>query len=252
MLTRRIIPCLDILDGRVVKGKQFVDLVDVGDAVEMAKRYSDEGVDELVLLDISASKEGRKPFFDTVTQIAARCAIPLTVGGGVGSVEDILALLRCGADKVSLNSVLVRDPEILSRSAPLVGSQALVAAIDVKRIGPYKWQVYIKGGSEATALDGLEWAKRVVALGAGELLVTSIDQDGTKKGYDLEFLKLLAENVPVPVIASGGAGTREHLLAALQEGRADAVLAASLFHFRELSIVDLKRYLDQNGIPVRL
>lgn len=242
MLTRRIIPCLDVLDGRVVKGRQFRDLADVGDPVELAARYSDEGADELVLLDISASLHDRKPFFHIVEKVARRVAIPLTVGGGITSLDDILVLLRSGADKVSLNTVLNHEPEILTRAATQVGSQALVAAIDARRRNG-GWDVYVRSGTEPIVHDAISWGKKVVEYGAGELLVTSINSDGMKQGYDIELLALLSETVNVPIIASGGAGVKDHMKDALLSGHADAVLAASMFHFRELSIMQLKQYL---------
>ncbi len=251
MLTRRVIPCLDVLNGRVVKGKKFKNLVDVGDPVEFAAKYSDAGADELVLLDISASLEERGPFFTMVEQVARRISIPLTVGGGIRSLEDILALLRSGADKVSLNTVLDSDPGLLSRAAKMVGSQALVAAIDAQR-WEKGWIVHVKSGTQETGHDCLSWACRVVQSGAGELLVTSIDRDGMKKGYDIELLENLSRLVKVPVVASGGAGTKEHLMEALKFGKADAVLAASMFHFNEISIRELKEYLSSEGLPVRI
>ena len=258
-MTRRIIPCLDVLDGRVVKGKKFEDLIDIGDPVELSAKYSDEGADELVLLDISASIEKRRPFFRMVESVAKRVAIPLTVGGGIRTLDDILLLLRSGADKVSLNTILAEDPMLLARAAPRVGTQALVAAIDVRRrggliAGPLDagWVVHIRSGTKETDLDAIEWAKSVTDCGAGELLVTSIDHDGMKQGYDLEFLGKLARRVNVPIIASGGAGNKEHMADALKAGGADAVLAASVFHFNEISIQELKEYLNSKGIPVRL
>ncbi len=251
MLTRRIIPCLDVLDGRVVKGKKFQKLTDVGDPVELAARYSDEGADEIVLLDISASLEFRKPFFDLVADVAKHVAIPLTVGGGIRSLDDIISLLRCGADKVSLNTVLTDDPFLLGRAAERVGTQALVAAIDVQRRNG-SWTVHVKSGTEQTGRDALAWAKTVVDHGAGELLITSIDHDGMKQGYDVELLAKLSTLVKVPIVASGGAGTVQHLLDALSLGRADAVLAASIFHFKEISIIQLKQFLSAEGLPVRL
>jgi cyclase len=250
MLTKRIIPCLDVLDGRVVKGRQFKNLTDVGDPVDLAARYSEEGADEIVVLDISASLDQRKPFFHLVEKIAQRVAIPLTVGGGITAVDDILTLLRSGADKVSLNTILTRRPEILVEASVLVGSQALVAAIDAQRADS-GWIVHVKSGTERTAHDAIEWARTVVRFGAGELLVTSIDSDGMKQGYDVALLKTLAVAVNVPLIASGGAGTREHLRDALLVGRADAVLAASMFHFREIGINELKDYLRTEGVLVR-
>jgi cyclase len=251
MLTRRVIPCLDVLERRVVKGVQFENLVDVGDPVDLAAKYSDEGADELVLLDISASLEGRKPFLEVVEQVARRVAIPLTVGGGITTLEDILRLLRHGADKVSLNSILTRDPGLLPRAAEKVGNQALVGAIDaVKADG--SWKVRILSGTHATGLDAIEWARTLVERGAGELLVTSMDMDGTKEGYDTLLLSRLAEVVSVPIVASGGAGNKQHVLDALTRGKADAVLAASIFHFNEIPITELKRYLISQGVPVRL
>jgi cyclase len=251
MLTRRIIPCLDVLNGRVVKGKQFVDLIDVGDPVELAARYSREGADEIVVLDISASLEGRAPFYDIVKQIARRVAIPLTVGGGIRSLEDIVELLRCGADKVSLNTILTEDPTLLSCAVGRVGSQALVAALDTQRING-GWNIRVRSGTQETLHDAIAWAKTVVERGAGELLVTSIDDDGMKGGYDCELLARLSCEVRVPIVASGGAGTKEHICDALKIGNADAVLAASVFHFNELTIANLKQYLHAEGLPVRL
>ena len=251
MLTRRIIPCLDILNGRVVKGKKFQNLIDVGDPVELAARYSGEGADELVILDISATLEGRRPFFKTIEQIAKRVAIPLTVGGGIRSLDDILVVLRCGADKVSLNTILANDPTLLGKAAPRAGSQALVGAIDALRTNG-SWSVHIKSGTEETLMDAIEWAKILVERGAGELLVTSIDMDGMKIGYDLELLSRLSSSVNVPIIASGGAGSKEHILEALNIGNADAVLAASIFHFNEITIKELKKYLQEQGISIRL
>ena len=251
MLTRRIITCLDVLDGRVVKGKKFQKLTDVGDPVELAARYSDDGADEIVLLDISASLESRKPFFGLVADVAKHVAIPLTVGGGIRSLDDIISLLRCGADKVSLNTVLTDDPFLLGRAAERVGTQALVAAIDVQRRNG-SWTVHVKSGTEQTGRDALEWAQTVVEHGAGELLITSIDHDGMKKGYDVELLAKLSTLVKVPIVASGGAGTAQHLLEALSVGRVDAVLAASIFHFNEISIAHLKKFLFTEGLPVRL
>jgi len=251
MLTRRIIPCLDVLNGRVVKGRKFVNLIDVGDPVELAARYSDEGADELVLLDISATIEERGPFYDIVTRVAKRVAIPLTVGGGIRTLDDILALLRSGADKVSLNTILTENPAILSEASRRVGSQALVGAIDAKRTND-SWSVHVKSGTEETDHDAIDWARTLVDFGAGELLVTSIDNDGMKKGYDLELLARLSEVVRVPIVASGGAGSKEHMRDALTIGKADAVLAASMFHFNEYSIHELKLYLQSQDIHMRL
>jgi imidazole glycerol-phosphate synthase subunit HisF len=254
MLTRRIIPCLDVLNGRVVKGRRFINLVDVADPLELAARYSAEGADEIVLLDISATIEERKPFFDIVRGVARRVSIPLTVGGGIRSVEDIVALLHCGADKVSLNTVLTENPSILTEAAARVGSQALVGAIDAFRIpgtAEPEWGIRVKSGTKPTGLDALDWARKLETCGAGELLVTSINRDGTKDGYDVDLLSRLAGCVKVPVVASGGAGTKEHIISALRDGKADAVLAASIFHFDELPIPELKNILRKEGIPVR-
>ncbi len=251
MLTRRIIPCLDVLNGRVVKGKKFVNLVDVGDPVDLAARYSDEGADELVLLDISATIEERKPFHDVVKRVAKEVAIPLTVGGGVRTLDDIISLLRSGADKVSLNTILTENPAILTEACRRVGSQALVGAIDAKRMNG-SWSVHVKSGTEETDHDAIDWARTLVGFGAGELLVTSIDSDGMKRGYDIELLARLAEVIHVPIVASGGAGSKEHMRDALTIGKADAVLAASMFHFNEFSIHELKLYLQSQNIHMRL
>ena len=251
MLMKRIIPCLDILDGRVVKGRRFENLIDAGDPVSLAARYSSEGADELVMLDISASLEGRRPFFEIVRNVAREVAIPLTIGGGIRNIADIIELLWCGADKVTLNTVLVENPELLSEAAKRVGSQALVASIDATRLME-GWAVRVKSGTEQTRLDAVGWAGRLVACGAGELLITSIDRDGMKRGYDCELLRAISDTVRVPVVASGGAGTKEHILEALEVGNADAVLAASIFHFDEISIRDLKVFLGSREIPVRL
>ncbi len=251
MLTKRIIPCLDVKDGRTVKGTRFVNLRDAGDPVELAQRYSDEGADELVLLDISASREGRKTFLKVVNDVARAIQIPFTVGGGIGSADDVLRVLDAGADKVSLNTAIVQNPDLIEEAASSVGSQSVVAAIDAKRNGA-SWLVYVKGGSEATARDAVEWALEIVRRGAGELLVTSMDRDGTKEGFDLDLLRTISSAVEVPLIASGGAGTMSHLADAIQYGKADAVLAASIFHYREITLFDIKQYFMQHGIPVRL
>lgn len=251
MLTRRIIPCLDVLNGRVVKGRQFIDLIDVGNPVELAARYSDEGADEIVVLDISATLEGRAPFYEIVERIAGRVAIPLTVGGGIRTLENIITLLHSGADKVSLNTVLTEDPDILSRAADRVGSQALVAALDAKRNGE-NWFIKTRSGTSATPLEAIAWARTVVDRGAGEILVTSIDRDGMKSGYDLPLLRLLAATVRVPIVASGGAGSKEHMFDAVTTGNADAILAASIFHFNEIPINELKQYLRDRGVLVRM
>jgi len=251
MLTKRIIPCLDVKDGRTVKGTQFVNLRDAGDSVELASRYSDEGADELVLLDISASQEGRKTFHKVVEDVAKAIQIPFTVGGGVSTVEDVMRVLDAGADKVSLNTAIVTNPYLLDAAAAKVGSQSIVAAIDAKRHKD-SWLVYVKGGTVPTRLDAISWAKEAVARGAGELLVTSMDRDGTKEGYDIELLATISRTVTVPVIASGGAGELVHLKDAIVDGKADAVLAASIFHFKEITLADIKQYLSENGVPVRL
>jgi len=251
MLTKRIIPCLDVKDGRTVKGTKFINLSDAGDPVELAARYSDEGADELVLLDISASREGRKTFLNVVERVARAIQIPFTVGGGISTVEDVLRVLDAGADKVSLNTAIVVRPALLVEASRAVGSQSIVAAIDAKRTNG-GWNVWIKGGIEQTALDAVAWAQEVTSRGAGELLVTSMDSDGTKAGYDLDLLRTISGCVTVPLIASGGAGTKDHLKQALTIGAADAVLAASIFHYQELSLGEIKIYLQENNIPVRL
>jgi cyclase len=251
MLTRRIIPCLDVLNGRVVKGRQFKNLIDAGDPVELASSYSRSGADEIVVLDISATLEERKPFFEIVTKIAKEVAIPLTVGGGIRTLDDIVSLLRCGADKVSLNTILTQNPDLLGEAVVRVGSQALVAAIDAKRNNG-GWIIHTRSGTTETAIDAIQWAKTVVGQGAGEILVTSIDNDGMKAGYDIELLKLLSTTVKVPIVASGGAGTMEHMFEALSQGCSDAVLAASIFHFHEIEIPVLKRYLSGRGLPIRI
>ena len=251
MLTKRIIPCLDVKEGRVVKGTNFINLRDAGSAVELAERYYKQGADELVFLDITATEEKRKTLVELVKEVAAAIKIPFTVGGGISELKDIELLLKSGADKVSLNSSIVLNPALITEAAKQFGSQAVVAAIDVKKNGG-KWKVFIKGGKEETQLDGLEWCVKTALLGAGELLITSMDKDGMKEGYDIEFLSLVADAVNVPVIASGGAGSKEHFLDAFLNAKADACLAASLFHYGELDIPDLKMYLKQNGINVRL
>ena len=251
MLTRRIIPCLDVQEGRTVKGTRFVDLRDAGDPVALAARYSDEGADELVLLDISASRDGRKTFLDVVERVARAVQIPFTVGGGMSVVDDVRRALDAGADKVSLNTAIVERPGFLQEASDAVGSQSVVAAIDAKRT-LWGWNVWIKGGSVETSLDAVAWAQECVRLGAGELLVTSMDADGTKEGYDLGLLRILAETTTVPLIASGGAGTQEHIRDAITIGKADAVLAASIFHYQQLSLSALKLFLQRNNIPVRL
>lgn len=250
MLAKRIIPCLDVKEGRVVKGVNFVNLIDAGDPVENAKVYDEQGADELVFLDITASYEKRGIMIDVVRRTAEEVFMPLTVGGGVRTVEDIRNLLNAGADKVSINTAAVKNPELITEGAKLFGSQCIVVAIDAKRRGE-GWEVYIHGGRTPTGIDAVKWAKEVVDRGAGEILLTSMDRDGTKAGYDIELTRTISEAVPVPVIASGGAGKPEHFYEGLTEGKADAVLAASVFHFREISIPELKRYLKERGVWVR-
>jgi len=251
MLTKRIIPCLDIKDGRTVKGVNFISLRDAGDPVELARRYTNEGADELVFLDITATKEKRKTLVKLVTEIAKEISIPFTVGGGIRSVDEIEEILKAGADKVSLNSSIVCDPSLLIRASEAFGSQAIVAAVDAKRKGN-SWEVYVKGGSEPTGIDAIEWMTKTEKLGAGEILLTSMDRDGTKSGFDLDLLKTVNKTVRIPVIASGGAGTIQHCIDAVTIGNSDAVLAASIFHFREIEIENLKEEMAQAGIPVRL
>ena len=253
MLTKRIIPCLDVKDGRVVKGTQFVNLKDAGDPVEVAKFYDRSGADELVFLDITASSDARATVVDMVRKVAENVFIPFTVGGGIRTVEDFKMLLREGADKISINSSAIDRPELISEAADKFGSQCVVVAIDARRREDKSgWNVYKNGGRVDTGLDAIEWAKKANKLGAGEILLTSMDCDGTKAGYDCELTRLIADSVSIPVIASGGAGTREHFLDALTRGGADAALAASLFHFKELEIQDLKQYLASQGLSVRL
>jgi cyclase len=250
-LTKRIIPCLDVTDGRVVKGVEFVNLRDAGDPVELAAFYNREGADELVFLDITASSDSRKTMVDVVSRTAAEVFIPLTVGGGVRSTEDMRELLQSGADKVSINTAAIDDPALIARGADRFGRQFVVVAIDARRQPDGSWSVYTHGGRRKTELDAVAWAQRAADLGAGELLVTSMDRDGTRDGYDVELLQAIGSTVDVPLIASGGAGTLEHFADALRPGRADAVLAASLFHFGELRISDLKAYLTEQGVPMR-
>jgi len=252
MLTKRIIPCLDVTDGRVVKGVSFVNLRDAGDPVELAALYNAEGADELVFLDITASSDARETMVDVVERTAERVFIPLTVGGGIRSVEDMRRMLRAGADKTGVNSAAVADPALVARGAEAFGSQCIVVAIDAKRrAGGDGWEVYTHGGRRATGIDAVEWAVRVAELGAGEILLTSMDADGTQDGYDLGLTAAVSTSVSIPVIASGGAGGPEHLLRAVTEGRADAVLAASIFHYGTYRVADVKTYLAGHGVPVR-
>jgi cyclase len=251
MLAKRIIPCLDVMNGRVVKGVNFVNLRDAGDPMEQARIYDQMGADELVFLDISATPEGRKTTASVVRRVADEVFLPLTVGGGIRTVEDMRTLLLAGADKVSVNSAAVRDPALLTAGAERFGSQCIVLAIDAKRIGPRRWRVYVAGGRIPVDLDAVEWAEKGVALGAGEILLTSMDADGTLAGYDIELTRTIAERVRVPIIASGGAGTCDHFAQVLTEGRADAALAASLFHDAQLTVGEVKRYLLARDIPIR-
>lgn len=250
MLARRIIPCLDVDRGRVVKGKKFEGIKDVDDPVRLAKRYSDEGADELVFYDITASSDGRDIFIDTVREISHNITIPFTVGGGVKEVSDFRKLLLAGADKVSVNSQAVRNPYLIRDAAEIFGSQCVVISIDAKRNEKGSWDVYVKGGRENTGTDAIEWAIRAQQLGAGELCINSIDEDGVKNGFDLELIKRLSRQLTIPIIASGGAGKKEHFLDVFHAG-ADAGLAASIFHYNEIPIGELKEYLDNNHIPVR-
>ena len=252
MFTKRIIPCLDVKDGRVVKGVNFVDLKDAGDPVEIAAAYDKAGADEVVFLDITASSDHRNTVVDMVRQVAANVFIPFTVGGGIRTVEDFRVLLREGADKISINSSAINRPELISEAADKFGSQCVVVAIDAKkRADGSGWNVYKNGGRIDVGLDAIAWAKRAEALGAGEILLTSMDCDGTKAGYDIALTRQIAESVSIPVIASGGAGTKEHFYDALTEGKADAALAASLFHYNELEIQEVKDYLADRGVSVR-
>ncbi|MEE0751283.1 imidazole glycerol phosphate synthase subunit HisF [Frisingicoccus sp.] len=253
MFTKRIIPCLDVHNGRVVKGVNFVNLQDAGDPVEIAAAYDKAGADEVVFLDITASSDARNTVVDLVRRVAENVFIPFTVGGGIRTVEDFRARLREGADKISINSSAINRPELISEAADKFGSQCVVVAIDAKRRADGSgWNIYKNGGRIDTGLDALEWAEKVNRMGAGEILLTSMDCDGTKAGYDIELTRQIGELVSIPVIASGGAGTREHFYEALTEGKADAALAASLFHYKELEIRDLKRYLADKGVSVRL
>ncbi len=253
MFTKRIIPCLDVKNGRVVKGVNFVDLKDAGDPVEIGAAYGKAGADELVFLDITASSDNRKTVVDMVRRVAETVFIPFTVGGGIRTVEDFRLLLREGADKISVNSAAIMDPELISRAADKFGSQCVVVAIDAKRRADGSgWNIYKNGGRVDMGIDALEWAVKAEKLGAGEILLTSMDCDGTKNGYDIPLTRAVAQAVSIPVIASGGAGTKEHFYDALTEGKADAVLAASLFHYKELEIRELKEYLAGRGVSVRL
>lgn len=252
MHTKRIIPCLDINNNRVVKGINFVDLRDAGDPVEVGKAYGEAGADELVFLDITASSDERKTVVDMVSKVAENVFIPFTVGGGIRTVDDFKEILRAGADKVSVNSAAIMNPNLVAEAADKFGSQCVVVAIDAKRRPDGGWNIFKNGGRVDMGIDAVEWAEKVYKLGAGEILLTSMDCDGTKNGYDVELTRAIADRVSIPVIASGGAGTMEHFYDALTDGGADAVLAASLFHYKEMEIMDLKKYLSGKGIPVRL
>jgi cyclase len=252
MLKARIIPCLDVKDGRVVKGVNFVDLRDAGDPVEIARAYDAAGADELCFLDITATHENRGTLRDVVARTAEACFMPLTVGGGVRTLDDIRALLLAGADKVAINSAAVADPDFVARAAQKFGSQCIVVAIDAKSVAPGRWEIFTHGGRKATGLDAVAFAQKAAALGAGEILLTSMDRDGTAKGYDIALTRAIADAVNIPVIASGGVGTLDHLVDGLRDGHASAVLAASIFHFGTFSIADAKRHLKAHGAPVRL
>jgi len=252
MLKVRIIPCLDVKDGRVVKGVNFVNLVDAGDPVEQARIYDAAGADELTFLDITASSDNRDTILDIAASTAEQCFMPLTIGGGVRSTDDIRKLLLAGADKASIMTAAVKRPEFVSEAAERFGSQCIVVAIDARRSSPGKWEVFTHGGREPTGIDAVEWAKRMAASGAGEILLTSMDRDGTKEGFDCELTRAIADSVTIPVIASGGVGTLDHLVEGVREGHAAAVLAASIFHFGEYSIGQAKEYMARAGIPVRL
>lgn len=253
MFAKRIIPCLDVKNGRVVKGVNFVNLIDAGDPVEIAKIYNDAGADELVFLDITATNEARGTVIEMVKKVAEAVFIPFTVGGGIKSVEDFRELLLQGADKISINSSAIKNPQLISDASQKFGSQCVVVAIDAKRRDDNSgWNVYINGGRIDTGLDAVEWAKKAESLGAGEILLTSMDCDGTKAGYDIDLTRTISESVGIPIVASGGAGELKHFKEALTDGKADAALAASLFHFREIEINDLKKYLSEEGIPVRM
>ena len=252
MVSKRIIPCLDVKDGRVVKGVRFVNLRDAGDPVEAAKKYSEEGADEITFLDITASHEKRKTMIDVVERTASEVFVPLTVGGGLRTVDDVRELLLAGADKVAINTAAVRDPEFVRRASDRFGSQCIVVAIDARRRNSGGWEVFTHGGRNPTGIDAVSWAAMMEDFGAGEILLTSMDKDGTEDGYDLELTRTISETVGIPVIASGGAGQLEHLLEAVEEGRADAVLCASIFHYGKYSINEAKEFLSERGVLVRL
>jgi cyclase len=256
MLAKRIIPCLDVDAGRVVKGVKFVDIRDAGDPVEVARRYNEEGADEITFLDITASSDERETIVHVVEQVASEVFIPLTVGGGIRTLEDVRRMLNAGADKVSINTAAIHNPDFVKQAAERFGSQCIVVAIDAKRVSPggepARWEIFTHGGRKPTGIDAVAWAKRMEALGAGEILLTSMDRDGTKAGFDLELTRAISDAVHIPVIASGGVGTLEHLAEGVIEGHADAVLAASIFHFAEYSIGEAKQVMAKAGIEVRL
>jgi cyclase len=252
MLAKRIIPCLDVNAGRVVKGVNFVELRDAGDPVEIARRYDEQGADEITFLDITASSDDRDIILHIVEAVASQVFIPLTVGGGVRQVEDVRRLLNAGADKVSMNTAAVNNPQLVADAAARVGSQCIVVAIDAKQTAPGRWEVFTHGGRKNTGLDAIDWARKVESLGAGEILLTSMDRDGTKSGFDLALTRAVADAVGIPVIASGGVGTLQHLADGVTEGRADAVLAASIFHYGEYTVRQAKEYMRSRGIEVRL
>ncbi|MEK7017469.1 imidazole glycerol phosphate synthase subunit HisF [Bacillus sp. FSL R9-9410] len=252
MLAKRIIPCLDVKEGRVVKGVNFIGLQDVGDPVEIAALYNDAGADEIVFLDITATHEGRKTIIDVVEKTASKVFIPLTVGGGISNVRDMYNLLRAGADKVSINSAAVRNPKLIQEGAEHFGSQCIVIAIDARKVAEDKWNVYVNGGRLDTGMDVIEWARRVAQLGAGEILLTSMDADGTKNGYDLRLTEVISNSVSVPVIASGGCGHVDHIIEVFQKTTVDAALAASIFHYGEATVQDVKRKLREANVEVRL
>src|SRR5215510_38338 len=257
MIAKRVIPCLDVHDGKVTRGIQFGraeagELRNVGDPVELALRYNDQGADEMVFFDITASAHGRKTMVDVIERTANECFMPLTVGGGIKSVDDMFTMLRAGADKISINSSALANPELIRQGAEKFGSQCIVASIDAKKVAPDQWEVFSHGGRKSTGLDAVAWAKRAVSLGAGEIVLNSIDADGTKAGFDIVITRRISESVGVPVVASGGAGKLEHMAEVLLEGKADAVLAASIFHFGTYTVGDVKQFLVRQGIPIRL
>lgn len=257
MLAKRVIPCLDVHDGKVTRGVQFGkaekgELRNVGDPVDLARRYNEQGADEMVFFDITASAHGRASMIDVIERTADFCFMPLTVGGGIRTVEDIREMLKAGADKISINTAAIGNPDLVKAGAARFGSQCIVVSIDAKKVAPDRWEVFSHGGRKATGMEAVEWAKRVVALGAGEIVLNSIDADGTKKGFDLVITRRISESVDVPVVASGGAGSLEHMAEVLLEGKADAVLAASIFHFGEYTVGDVKGFLQKKGICVRL